>query len=142
VRIRSAGFEAYIARTGALAVHAYDQPETLLGQGSVGLELEEDAQEIDTLLVAVGGGGLIGGIAAWFESRVRVVAVEPEAAPTLHNALAAGHPVRGWLPITGMSTDAGRLQEFRKLSLNARALATSSRSGSSVAVPNRASTSS
>jgi threonine dehydratase len=98
-----AASEAYIARTGALAVHAYDQPETLLGQGSVGLELEEDAREIDTLLVAVGGGGLIGGIAAWFESRVRVVAVEPEAAPTLYNALAAGHPVDA--PAGGIAAD-------------------------------------
>ena len=61
-----AASEAYIARTGASPIHAYDQPETLLGQGSVGLELEADAPEIDTLLVAVGGGGLIGGIAAWY----------------------------------------------------------------------------
>jgi threonine dehydratase len=98
-----AASEAYIAQTGALAVHAYDQPQTLLGQGSVGLELEADAPEIDTLLVAVGGGGLIGGIAAWFENRVRVVAVEPEAAPTLHDALAAGHPVDA--PAGGIAAD-------------------------------------
>ena len=64
-----AASEARVAETGALAVHAYDQPETLLGQGSVGLELEADRPEIDTLLVAVGGGGLIGGIAAWYEGR-------------------------------------------------------------------------
>lgn len=80
------------AESGALEVHAYDQPETLLGQGSVGLEVEEDAH-LDTLLVAVGGGGLIGGIAAWFAGRVRLIAVEPRAAPTLHRALAAGRPV-------------------------------------------------
>ena len=61
-----AASEEYVARTGALPVHAYDQPETLLGQGTVGLELEEEAPDIDTLLVAVGGGGLIGGIAAWY----------------------------------------------------------------------------
>src|SRR5580700_10518455 len=64
-----AASEAHVAKTGALAVHAYDQPETLLGQGSVGLELEADRKEIDTLLVAVGGGGLIGGIAAWYAGR-------------------------------------------------------------------------
>ncbi|HEY1798492.1 MAG TPA: threonine/serine dehydratase [Stellaceae bacterium] len=98
-----AASEAHIARTGALAIHAYDQPETLLGQGSVGLELEEDAPEIDTLLVAVGGGGLIGGIAAWFQNRLRVVAVEPEAAPTLHDALAAGRPVDA--PAGGVAAD-------------------------------------
>src|ERR1700744_4956310 len=88
-----AASEAHIARTGAMPVHAYDQAETLLGQGSVGMELEQDAPGINTLLVAVGGGGLIGGIAAWFGRRIRIVAVEPEAAPTLHDALAAGHPV-------------------------------------------------
>jgi threonine dehydratase len=84
---------AYAASSGALPIHAFDQPETLLGQGSVGLELEDQAGAFDTLLVAVGGGGLIGGIAAWFAGRVRIVAVEPRAAPTLHDALRAGHPV-------------------------------------------------
>lgn len=88
-----AASEAFVAKTGALAIHAYDQPGTLLGQGTVGLEIEEDAPGIDTLLVAVGGGGLIGGVAAWFEGRVRVVAVEPEGAPTLNKALEAGEPV-------------------------------------------------
>ena len=76
-----------------LAVHAYDQRETLLGQGSVGLEFEADRPEIDTLLVATGGGGLIGGIAAWYAGRVQVISVEPELAPTLHDALKAGHPI-------------------------------------------------
>jgi threonine dehydratase len=95
--------EERVARTGALAIHAYDQPETLLGQGSVALELEADRPDIDTLLVAVGGGGLIGGIAAWYEGRVRVVAVEPEAAPTLHDALKAGHPVDA--PAGGIAAD-------------------------------------
>jgi threonine dehydratase len=98
-----AASEELAARTGALAVHAYDQRETLLGQGSVGFELEADRPEIDTLLVAVGGGGLIGGIAAWYEGRIRVVAVEPEAAPTLHDALAAGHPVDA--PAGGIAAD-------------------------------------
>ena len=98
-----AASEAHIERSGAMPVHAYDQTETLLGQGSVGIELERDAPDIDTLLVAVGGGGLIGGIAAWFERRIRIVAVEPEAAPTLHDALAAGRPVDA--PAGGIAAD-------------------------------------
>jgi threonine dehydratase len=86
--------EVWTATSGALAIHAFDQPGTLLGQGSVGLELAEQAPDLETLLVAVGGGGLIGGIAAWFaETPVRVVGVEPEGAPTLTRALAAGRPV-------------------------------------------------
>jgi threonine dehydratase len=85
---------AYIAESGALGVHAFDQYETLLGTGTVGLELEEQFPEIDTVLVAVGGGGLIAGIASWFAGRgVRVVGVEPEGAPTLTRALEAGRPV-------------------------------------------------
>lgn len=88
-----AASEEWVARTGALPVHAYDQPETLLGQGTVAAELEEQAPQLDTLLVAVGGGGLVGGIAAYYASRVRVVGVEPETAPTLTRALEAGHPV-------------------------------------------------
>ena len=98
-----AASEAHIAKTSAMPVHAYDQAETLLGQGSVAIELEQDAPEIDTLLVAVGGGGLIGGIAAWYGRRIRIVAVEPEAAPTLHDALAAGHPVDA--PAGGIAAD-------------------------------------
>ena len=82
----------FASESGALEIHAFDQPETLLGQGSIGLEIEADAP-LDTLLVAVGGGGLIGGIAAWFAGRVRLVAVEPRAAPTLFRALEAGRPV-------------------------------------------------
>jgi threonine dehydratase len=89
-----AASEEWIARYGATPIHAFDQPETMLGQGTVGLEFEEQAPEIDTLLVAVGGGGLIGGIAAWYAGRpTRVVGVEPEAAPTLFRALEAGEPV-------------------------------------------------
>jgi threonine dehydratase len=98
-----AASEAHVARTGAMAVHAYDQAETLLGQGSVGMELEQDAPDIDTLLVAVGGGGLIGGIAAWFCGRKRIIAVEPEQAPTLHAAFAAGAPVDA--PAGGIAAD-------------------------------------
>lgn len=83
----------FIAESGAMSVHAFDEPETLLGQGSVALELTTQAPHIHTLLVAVGGGGLIGGIAAYYAGRVRVIAVEPEGAPTLAHALAAGKPV-------------------------------------------------
>jgi threonine dehydratase len=88
-----AASEVYVRERGALAIHAFDQPETLLGQGTVGCEIDADLPDIDTLLVAVGGGGLIGGIAAWFRGRVKIIAVEPEGAPTLWRALAAGHPV-------------------------------------------------
>jgi threonine dehydratase len=88
-----AASEAWVARSGALPVHAFDQTETLLGQGSVGLEFEAQAPELDTILVAVGGGGLIGGIAAWYAGKVKVVGVEPKAAPTLFQALAAGRPI-------------------------------------------------
>jgi threonine dehydratase len=88
-----AASEAWVAQSSALAVHAYDQLETLLGQATIGLELSAQAPELDTLLVAVGGGGLIGGIAAWYAGRVRVIGVEPEGAPTLTEALRAGHPV-------------------------------------------------
>lgn len=88
-----AASEAHVVATGAMAVPAFDQPETLLGQGTVGLELEADAPDVDTLLVAVGGGGLIGGVSAWYGGRTKVVAVEPDGAPTLHTAFAAGRPV-------------------------------------------------
>jgi threonine dehydratase len=98
-----AACEAYIAETGALSVHAFDQVETMLGQGSVGLELERQAPDIDTLLIAVGG-GLIAGIAAWYEGRIKIVGVEPRLAPTLSMALAAGHPVDA--PAGGIAADA------------------------------------
>jgi threonine dehydratase len=98
-----AASEEFAARSGALVVHAYDQPETLLGQGSLGSEIEADMPDIDTLFVAVGGGGLIGGIAAWYEGRIRIVAVEPELAPTLHDAVAAGRPVDA--PAGGIAAD-------------------------------------
>lgn len=98
-----AASERFVAERGAMPVHAFDQPETLLGQGTVGTEIEADLPDIDTLLVAVGGGGLIGGIAAWFRGAVNVVAVEPEGAPTLHRALAAGEPVDA--PAEGVAAD-------------------------------------
>jgi threonine dehydratase len=88
-----AASEEWVARTGAMPVHAFDQDETLAGQGSLGLELQRQVPELDTLLVPVGGGGLLGGIAAWYGGAVRLIGVEPELAPTLTKALEAGRPV-------------------------------------------------
>ena len=85
--------EAWISHSGALPIHAFDQVETLLGQATVGLELEQQAPKLDTLLVSVGGGGLIAGIAAWYRGKIKIVGVEPELAPTLTRAFAAGRPV-------------------------------------------------
>jgi threonine dehydratase len=98
-----AASEVYVKKSGALAIHAYDQVETLLGQGTLGKEIEEDLPGMTTLLVAVGGGGLIGGIAAWFRGRVKVVAVESDGAPTLYEAFKAGKPVDA--PAGGIAAD-------------------------------------
>ena len=95
--------EEWARRSGALPVHAFDQEETLLGQGTLGMELAGQAPWLDTILVAVGGGGLIGGIAAWYAGSARIVGVEPEAAPTLTAALAAGRPVDA--PAGGIAAD-------------------------------------
>ncbi len=88
-----AASQEWAARSGALAIHAFDQAETLAGQGTLGLELGEQAPDLDTVLVAVGGGGLIGGVAACFAGRPRVIGVEPDGAPTLFEAFKAGRPV-------------------------------------------------
>ncbi len=88
-----AACEAYQAATGAIGIHAYDAPLTVAGQGTVAAEWERDSDGLDTVLVAVGGGGLIAGIAAWFQGRVKVVGVEPEGSRCLHAALEAGRPV-------------------------------------------------
>ena len=105
----SGGFDALMAetdafqeRTGALLVHAFDQPKTLAGQGTVALEFLDQAP-LDTLIIAVGGGGQIGGMAAYVEDRAKIIAVEPEAAPTLYNALNAGGPVQS--PAGGIAAD-------------------------------------
>jgi threonine dehydratase len=98
-----AASQTWTAESGALPVHAFDQEETLLGQGTLALELTRQAPGLDTLLVSVGGGGLIGGIAAWCAGRPRVIGVEPEAAPTLTRALEAGKPVDA--PAGGIAAD-------------------------------------
>jgi threonine dehydratase len=88
-----AASERWMEASGALAIQAFDHAATLAGQGTVGLELEQQAPDIDTLLVAVGGGGLIGGIGAWYRGRIKLVGVEPRHAPTLTRALEHGGPV-------------------------------------------------
>jgi threonine dehydratase len=93
----------FAAEQGLVEVHAYDMYETLCGQGTVALEWLEQTPELDTLLVAVGGGGLIGGVVAATAGKVKVVGVEPENAPTLSRALAAGEPVD--VPVSGVAAD-------------------------------------
>jgi threonine dehydratase len=84
-------------------VHAYDQHEVLAGQGTLAREFEEQAGRLDTVLVAVGGGGLLAGVATWFAGRVRVIAVEPERCPTLYSAGQAGEPVD--VDVGGLAAD-------------------------------------
>jgi threonine dehydratase len=91
------------AQTGAMTVHAYDQWEVAAGQGTVAKELESQLPDLDTVVVAVGGGGLIGGISSWFDGRVRVVAVEPVLIPTLATALKCGEPVD--VDVQGIAAD-------------------------------------
>jgi threonine dehydratase len=93
-----------LAETGALEVHAYDHEDVLAGQGTVGREFEIDAPDLTHILVATGGGGLIGGVAAWYAGSAAVISVEPEGCPTLHTALRAGHPVE--CPVSGLAADA------------------------------------
>lgn len=88
-----AACERFQDETGAMSIHAYDADETIAGQGTVAAEWEGQSRGLDTVLVAVGGGGLISGIAAWFDGRVKVVGVEPEGSCALHAALDAGKPV-------------------------------------------------
>jgi threonine dehydratase len=85
--------DRHVAGSGALRVHPFDADATITGQGTVALEWEEDAPDLDTVLVAVGGGGLIAGLASWWSGRVKVVGVEPEGSRALHAALEAGGPV-------------------------------------------------
>ena len=98
-----AASEVCAAETGAMTVHAFDQRETLLGQATLGMEWAGQAPDLDTVLVAVGGGGLIGGVASWYAKGLRVIGVEPELAPTLSHALAADRPVDA--PADGIAAD-------------------------------------
>ncbi|MGO4706641.1 threonine/serine dehydratase [Microvirga sp. 2MCAF38] len=85
--------DRFVAETGALRVHPFAAEETIAGQGTVALEWERDDTPLDTVLVAVGGGGLISGVASFWAGRVKVVGVEPEGSRALHASLEAGHPV-------------------------------------------------
>ncbi|MEC5213724.1 threonine dehydratase [Polaromonas sp. CG_9.5] len=98
--------QACVARqqeTGALLTHAYDQPEVLIGAGTMALEIEAQGGLPDAVLVSVGGGGLIGGVASWFGQRSRVVALEPELSPALFRAREAGQPVD--VAVSGIAAD-------------------------------------
>jgi len=91
------------AQTGALSIHAYDDPHVLAGQGTLAMEWEEQVRGLESVLIAVGGGGLIGGAASWYQDRIRVIGVEPERAPTLHSAITAGAPVD--VEVSGVAAD-------------------------------------
>ncbi len=91
------------SETGALEVHAYDHADVLAGQGTVAREFEQAAPELTHVLVATGGGGLVGGMAAWYGGSVQVISVEPEGCPALHDALRAGRPVDA--PVGGLAAD-------------------------------------
>lgn len=92
-----------VIETGALVVHPYDQPEVVAGQGTMARELDAQVPDLDTVLVAVGGGGLVAGVACWFGARVKVVAVEPDTSCALTAALAAGTPVD--VEVSGVAAD-------------------------------------
>lgn len=118
-KIRQAGAEVHVggaryadaaeacarfrAETGAIDIHPYDTATTIAGQGTVGLEWETETPDLDTVLVAVGGGGLIAGVSTWFQDRVKVVAVEPERSCCLKAARDAGHPVD--VDVDGVAAD-------------------------------------
>lgn len=102
----SQALEACLLRqsaTGALLMHAYDQSEVVAGAATLASEIEAQAGLPDSVLVSVGGGGLIGGVAAWFEQRAKVVALEPTLAPTLYQARQAGQPVD--VAVSGVAAD-------------------------------------
>jgi len=110
-----AASDKWASESGALTVHAYDQVETIVGQGTLGLEFEEQCPQFDAVLVAVGGGGLIAGVARWYDNRVKVIGVEPEAAPTLTRALEAGMPVDS--PAGGIAADSLAPKRIGELAL-------------------------
>lgn len=113
--------EAYVAsreraaHTGAMQIHAYDQAEVLAGQGTLARELEAQVDDLDSVIVAVGGGGLIGGIAAWLRNRVKVIAAEPEGCPTLYRALEAGAAVD--VEVGGLAADSLGARRIGSLAL-------------------------
>ena len=109
--------DQYVAETGALSIHPYDAIETIAGQGTVALEWEQDLERLglnrlDTVLIAVGGGGLIAGVAAWFDGRVKVIGVEPEGSRALHAALEARAPVD--VAVNSIAADFARRQARRR----------------------------
>ncbi len=95
--------DLFASETGALEIHPYDTIGTISGQATLALELENQIGRPDTVLVAVGGGGLAAGVAAWFGDRTRIVTVEPDSSSCLHAALAAGRPVA--VPVSGLAAD-------------------------------------
>ena len=99
----NAALGARAAESGALVMHPFDQPEVIAGQGTLGIEIEEQVPDVDTVLMGVGGGGPLAGIAAWCGDRVRVVGVEPEGCASMTAALAAGEPVT--VPVGGLASD-------------------------------------
>ena len=108
-----AACEARREATGALEVHAYDHPDVIAGQGTLAREFEADAPDLTHVLVAVGGGGLIGGVAAWYAGTVEVIAVEPARCPALHDALRAGRPVPA--AVGGLASDSLGAREVGRL---------------------------
>jgi threonine dehydratase len=102
-------------QTGALVIHAYDQPEVAAGQGTLAMELQEQASDFGTVLVAVGGGGLIAGIATWLEGVAKVVAVEPENCPTLFTAMKFGYPKE--VEVSGIAADSLGARQISALTL-------------------------
>ena len=109
-----AAAEAHEAATGAIQVHAYDAPATVAGQGTLFREWQDQGLQADTLLIAVGGGGLIGGAAGWFGRARRIVAVEPELAPTLNRALADGPETR--VEVSGVAANALGARQIGRIS--------------------------
>ena len=99
-----AACEARQQQTGAMGIHAYDAATTIAGQGTIAREFEQQTDGLDTMLVAVGGGGLISGVAGWFEDRAKVVAVETHGTATLANAVKAGKPFE--TEVLGLAADA------------------------------------
>jgi len=115
-----AACSAFCASSGAMSVHAYDATETLEGQGTIGREIDQQTEDLDTLLVAVGGGGLIGGIASWFTRRVKIVAVESEGTAALARAREAGRPVD--VDVYGLAADSLGARSIGGLAFEAASL--------------------